>query len=274
MNWVLRRHRWHVRPVLDALIADIKAQAPDHVALTGDLVNLSAPAEFKAAATWLQSFGPPDWISMVPGNHDAYVPISWERGLEPFAPYMKGSMTVAEPLVSTFNHSPFPYVRFKGNVAIVGLTTALPQSLRRASGKLGLVQLDRLAEILENLRLKGCYRCVLIHHPPLPGLAPDRKAMTDAAEFSRVLQRTGAELVLHGHNHRNSLNWLESATGKVPVVGVASASMQSGLKHDAASWNLFKISRQSGRWSTRMMRRTYDLPSGRFVNEGDYLLSP
>src|SRR5438445_268944 len=45
LNWTRNRHKYHRREVLDALVADIRAQAPDHIAVTGDLVNLALEAE-------------------------------------------------------------------------------------------------------------------------------------------------------------------------------------------------------------------------------------
>ncbi len=95
LNWKLRRHKLHDPAISSALVADIKAAAPDHVAFTGDLMNVSAYAEFPRAARWLQSFGDPAWISYVPGNHDAYVPVPWEQGLAHLAPYMTGDMAAA-----------------------------------------------------------------------------------------------------------------------------------------------------------------------------------
>lgn len=265
LNWKLRRHKWHERVIVDRLVDDIKAHAPDHVALTGDVVNLSAHAEFLQAAAWLQSFGPPDWISLVPGNHDAYVPVAWEKGLVNFAPYMTGSMAIDQPLTTAHNAQPFPFVRFKGNLALIGLTSGEPQGLGKASGSLGAVQLRHLGPLLRNLRLKGCYRTVLIHHPPIPGETPPRKALLDADAFARIVAEEGAELILHGHIHRNTRNVIESAAGPVPVIGVASASMAAAGKRQSASWNLFEISRSGGRWSTSMTQRTYDAAAAQFA---------
>src|SRR4051794_20991702 len=72
-NWYRKRHRHHRVDVLDAIVADMKAQTPDHVAVTGDLVNISLPAEFARAATWLSQVGAPQDVTLVPGNHDAYI---------------------------------------------------------------------------------------------------------------------------------------------------------------------------------------------------------
>ena len=70
--------------MLDALVEDLQAQRPDHIAVTGDLVNISLVAEFAPARAWLESVGTPDHVTVVPGNHDAYVaryPISILRNL-------------------------------------------------------------------------------------------------------------------------------------------------------------------------------------------------
>lgn len=261
LNWKLRRHRWHDRTVADLVVRDIITHQPDLVALTGDIVNLSAPAEFEQAATWLRGFGPPDWISFVPGNHDAYAPVPWKDGLAHFAPYMTGSLQLANGFTSLHNAQPFPYVRFRGNLAVVGLTTALPQPLGKATGSLGKAQLNLLPPLLRDLKLKGCYRAVLIHHPPLPGETPASKAMLDAAEFAAIVAEEGAELIIHGHTHRNSRNTLPGPSGPVPVVGVAAASMVASDKRQAASWNLFEITRSDGRWHTALTTRTYSAES-------------
>ena len=60
LNWTRNRHKFHRRPVLDALVSDMLAQAPDHIAMTGDLVNLALEAEFAPARRWLESVGTPD----------------------------------------------------------------------------------------------------------------------------------------------------------------------------------------------------------------------
>lgn len=90
VNWRRNRHKYQRREVLDALVADIKAQAPDHIAVTGDLVNLAMEAEFAPARAWLDSVGPPDRVTTIPGNHDAYVRATRHRFGESFAPYLAG----------------------------------------------------------------------------------------------------------------------------------------------------------------------------------------
>src|SRR3954449_11062907 len=57
LNWTRNRHKYHRREVLDALVSDMQAQAPDHIAITGDLVNLALEAEFAPSRAWLDSVG-------------------------------------------------------------------------------------------------------------------------------------------------------------------------------------------------------------------------
>ena len=73
LNWTRNRHRFHRRDVVDVLMSDLRAQVPDHIAITGDLVNLALEAEFAPALAWLETIGPPERVTVVPGNHDAYV---------------------------------------------------------------------------------------------------------------------------------------------------------------------------------------------------------
>src|ERR1700693_5994527 len=90
LNWKRNRRKFHRRDVLDALVSDIRAQAPDHIAVTGDLVNLALEAEFAPARAWLESVGAPDRVTVIPGNHDAYVRATQHRFAETWRSYLSG----------------------------------------------------------------------------------------------------------------------------------------------------------------------------------------
>ena len=64
LNWTRNRHKYHRRDVLDALVSDMQERRPDHIAITGDLVNLALEAEFSPARAWLESVGPPDHVTV------------------------------------------------------------------------------------------------------------------------------------------------------------------------------------------------------------------
>ena len=270
-SWRFRRRAVHRPEVLAAVMADIAAHRPDHIALTGDLANLSLPAEFVRARTWLEAHGAPSHITVVPGNHDAYVDVPWAEGLGHWADFMTGDMRVAgadmaSPLA-------FPFVRQRRNVALVCLSSAVPVAWHRASGRLGTRQIEALAGILADLRRRGFCRVVLIHHPPLPGQAVPRKALEDAEALKGVLESEGAELVLHGHNHIHMRTLMSSRHGPVPVIGAPSASaIQSGHK-SAAAWYLYRIRRWAGAWRIDVSVRSWHHSTGTMVDESAFQLA-
>ena len=93
LNWTRNRHKFHRQEVLDTLVSDLRTQMPDHIAVTGDLVNLALEAEFAPALTWLESVGVPDHVTVIPGNHDAYVRATQHRFAETFGNYLRGDDT-------------------------------------------------------------------------------------------------------------------------------------------------------------------------------------
>jgi hypothetical protein len=92
-------------------------------------------------------------------------------------------------------------------------------------------------------------RVVLIHHPPLVGQAGRMRGLSDAGEVERILIDQGAELVLHGHNHRNMLAVRTTRQGgRMAVIGVPSASLRHEHgKEQAARYNLLRIAADPGR---------------------------
>nr|WP_272212129.1 metallophosphoesterase [Marinicella sp. W31]MDC2878034.1 metallophosphoesterase [Marinicella sp. W31] len=73
LNWHRNRRKHLGKNTLENLLLAIADEAPDHLAITGDLVNLATTKEIENAAEWLKSVGPAKDVSLVPGNHDAYV---------------------------------------------------------------------------------------------------------------------------------------------------------------------------------------------------------
>ena len=157
LNWTRNRHKYHRRDVLDALVADLKAQRPDHIAVTGDLVNLALETEFTPAAAWLESVGAPQHVTVIPGNHDAYVRATKHRFAGTFADYLRGD---AEAGVTSY-----PFVRRRGPLALIGLSSAVPTAPFMATGRLGRAQLDALDRILAQLSAEQAFRVLLVHHP-------------------------------------------------------------------------------------------------------------
>jgi hypothetical protein len=101
----------------------------------------------------------------------------------------------------------------------------------------------------------------MIHHPPTRTGASYGRGLRDARRFERTIARHGADLVLHGHNHRQSVVMIKGPEGDVPVVGVASASAVPGSPNHRAAYHLYRIERDKGRTVISMQVRGL-LPSG------------
>lgn len=248
INWRRRREAIHRPEVLARIVADLKAQAPDHIAVTGDLVNLALPGEYTAARAWLDALGPPADVTLVPGNHDAYVRAGVAASLMHWRDYMCGDTEAAIP-------AGFPFLRRRGPLALIGVSTSVPTLPLFATGRVGAEQLQRLETILKDCGGDGLYRVVLIHHPPTSRRSQYLKRLTDGPRLRAVLARQGAELVIHGHNHRRQLVWLDGPKGRIPAIGVPSASEAPPGKHDPAGYNLYRIQGSRGAWRCEVITR-------------------
>jgi 3',5'-cyclic AMP phosphodiesterase CpdA len=239
LNWWRTRYRIHVPEALAGIVADIKARKPDHIALTGDLVNVSLPQEFRRAAEWLHSFDSPDRITVIPGNHDVYVHGSWPEGMGLWGAYIASD---GNPPAAGFDV--FPTVRRRGDVALIGLSTGVPKPPLLATGTLGDAQLARAEALLAETGREGLCRVVMIHHPPLNETSRF-KHLTDRGPFQAMIKRVGCELILHGHNHRSEVARLQGPGGPIPVLGVASASAAPDSKYGRARYHLIHIERDN-----------------------------
>ena len=248
INWIRNRHKYHRREVLDALIADMQAQRPDHVAVTGDLVNLALEAEFTPAQAWLESVGTPQQVTVVPGNHDAYVRATRHHFTGTFAQYLRGDAET--------NGTRFPFVRRRGPLALIGVSSAVPTLPLMATGRLGRAQLEALDRELAALPPNETFRVLLVHHPLQS--TSRMKRLVDSKALRAVLKRHGVDLVLHGHDHIHSTMWIEGAGRQIPAVGVPSASALAHRHYPAAAYNLFSIARDGGKWHCVQTVRAVD----------------
>ena len=256
LNWQRKRRRVHQRGTLDRVVADLLAQSPDHIALTGDLVNIALPDEFAAARKWIAELGSPERVSIVPGNHDAYVPAALGHAAASWGDYMRANENT-EP--------EWPFVRRRTGVALIGLSTAIASPPLLATGRLGTAQLARSADLLTELGGEGLFRVVLMHHPPESEPRRHRERLLDAIAFRNVLARAGAELVLHGHEHVHSVTWLDGPEGRIPAVGVPSASAAVGGHWQPAAYNLFRVSGTLKAWRCEMITRGFAPGSDRIL---------
>ena len=238
MNWTRNRTKVHRRDVLDALVADMQALRPDHIAVTGDIINIGLEAEFEPARAWLESVGSPEHVTVVPGNHDAYVRATQHRFAETWGDYLRGDDAAAG--------AAFPFLRRRGPLALIGVSSAVPTPPLMATGRLGRAQLEALERILTALSNEKAFRVLLIHHPLRS--QSRAKRLTDSSELLALLKQHGVELILHGHDHIHSTMWFDGPRGRIPAIGVPSASAVAHGHTPAAAYNLFSIEREGEAW--------------------------
>lgn len=256
VNWQRnRRHLLH-DGVLGSIIADINATGVDHLAVTGDLVNLALDSEIELARIWLETIGTPDAVSVVPGNHDAYVPGAFDKACRAWGAWMAG-----DGLEHPADRHAFPYMRIRGDVALLGISTARATAPFMANGFFREAQAERLGKLLDEAKAQSLFRVVLIHHPPVRNAVPQHKRLFGIGTFHKTIARHGAELILHGHSHDPSLHWIGSRKHQIPVVGVAAGGQSVGGAHAAAQWNLLEISGSAGKWAVRLTRRGLSGPT-------------
>ena len=260
VNLHLNRKEKHPRAILDALFADLNTQQLDEVTITGDLTNLALESEFRLARRLLDQLELGSrHVTVVPGNHDVYTLDALLR--RPFHQHMHPYAT------SDSGDDSFPFVRVRDPIALIGLSTARPSPVPFASGSLGTRQLGRLEERLEELGRRGLYRVVLLHHPPVNNRHSILRGLRDRSGFAGVLARVGAELVLHGHEHRDLDDHLDGPNGPIPVSGVASATYADARPDRRARYHIYDL-QPSLHAPARIVTRTvraYDPATGRFA---------
>ncbi|MCK9193623.1 MAG: metallophosphoesterase [Nevskia sp.] len=264
-RWSWSRGRGELqRPeVLAAAVDDIRSHNADHIAISGDITNFSFPGEFSAAAAWFATLGEAENVSVIPGNHDALVAVPWREGLGHWQPWMTADAPGAEP---------FPYLRVRGPMALIGLSSALPTPPAFASGRLGIPQLLRLEALLEETKARGLCRVVMLHHPPTDGVVTVRKALRDRTAFRAVLARAGAEMVLHGHSRDARFDPLPGPNGLIAGLGLPSISAIPNRHDEGARWHLLEIIGDARTWTIAVTARVYNPNRSRFETAGRYRL--
>lgn len=269
LSWRKRRRAEHRSEVLDSMQRDLEIKRPEHLVITGDLTHIGLPDEFRQARSWLESLGEPRDVTVIPGNHDAYVAAPWASGFACWEPWMvSDGAPVTEGMTASFD-TVFPSLRVRGPVAFIGLSSATPSAPFMATGRIGARQLEQLEALLETTGRQGLFRVVLLHHPPVPGEEKWRKRLTDARRLCRVIARCGAELVLHGHRHRAVQSRIEIPGTHVPVFGIPSASSIGHKPGRAAQYYLYKVVRNADAWGLHVTVLGYSAEQDSFSEQSE-----
>ena len=119
--------------------------------------------------------GTPDQVTVIPGNHDAYVEVKWREAWAHWSDYMCGDGTDS----GRTERDTFPFLRRRGPVALIGMSTAIATPPTFATGRLGGRQLRGLDKLLDGLTPESLCRVLLLHHPPVSTMTDYRRRLVD-----------------------------------------------------------------------------------------------
>lgn len=173
--------------LVNALEKQIKALAPDLVAVSGDLTQRARPRELAAAAAFIGRLPGP--VLTVPGNHD--IPgVTPARFTAPWRGWLRH-----------FPHGLEPEVEGPGFLAL-GANSVRSGGLYLdwSRGRLDASQIARLAARLE--RAGAGLRVLVAHHPLLLTPAGAGRGLVGGGALALArLRRAGLDLALGGHLH-------------------------------------------------------------------------
>jgi len=250
MNLLSNRSRHYHVEAFDDMVSDLNAEGVDHVLCTGDVTNLALRQEFAFARARFDKLAlGPLGVTVIPGNHDAYVAEGVPLFAEMFAafaacdPGWAWSSADAHPdTADEPDDLRWPIVRVRGELALIGTSTSRATPWFTAYGRLGSGQLARLSTVLADPRLADKIRVVAIHHPPAGKRAESRiRGLRDHQAFADVIARAGAHLIVHGHEHRDMTEALPGPAGPVPVRGIPSGTYLHNKPERTARYRIFEL---------------------------------
>jgi 3',5'-cyclic AMP phosphodiesterase CpdA len=247
MNLLSSRSRHYHVAAFEHMIDDMNAQGIEHVLCTGDVTNLALEQEFKfARALFDRLAGGPEHVTVIPGNHDAYVMEGIAHFASLFADYHRadeGWVWTEADRHDADDDLRWPIVRMRGPLAIIGLSTSRQTPWFTAYGRVGDGQLARLRKALTDPRLAGKVRLVAIHHPPAGKRARSKvRGLRDHEGFAQVIADVGADLIVHGHEHQDLSEELAGPAGPIPVRGIASGTYHHNKIDRIGRYRIFEIS--------------------------------
>ena len=270
LNLLSNRARHHQSEIFIAMMDDLNASDVDHLLVTGDVTNLALDEEFRFARELFSRlrFGP-DQVTVIPGNHDTYVKAGSKYFAKHFGEYFQSDEGAGPP-----DGESWPCVRTRGPVAIFGVSSSLHTPWFTAYGVIGDDQLERLRLALLDERYADSLRLVAIHHSPAEPRAKSRvRGLRDRLKLYKVLEETGAELILHGHEHLDLSASLHGRDGPVPVRGIQAGTYDAGdtALHRRARYRIYEVSDEPGAGTRpRVVAesvRIWDPEGRRFIEE-------
>jgi 3',5'-cyclic AMP phosphodiesterase CpdA len=269
VNLRSRRGAIHRAGYVDAIAREITRLGVEHVIVTGDLTNLALEGEYELARDVLErELGlDPAQVTVVPGNHDVYTrgALTSRRFEHYFGAWLRSDLP---ELATDANGGRFPVVKLRGDVAIIGLSSAVPRPPFVAAGELGEAQIAALGRILEHPEVASRTAVIAIHHPavnPRSQLNLYLEGLRDAPALVAQLRPLSHGLLVHGHLHRRIQRDVPTESGRIHQIGATSASLHHDAADRMAGFNVYELD-DSG--DARVRAYVYSPHTGAFHVEG------
>jgi Icc-related predicted phosphoesterase len=195
--------------------------AADLLILAGDLTNYGQPTEMETLLNTLVRLRIP--TVAVLGNHD----YESEQQIELMRMMTAEGIKVLDG--SAYERDGVGFAGTKGFVGGFGrgALTAFGEPEIKAFVRASIDEALKLERAMSQLRTTK--RVVVLHYAPVAstteGEAPEISPFLGSSRLAEVIDRHGADLVVHGHAHNGKLNGY--TTGGIPVHNVAITLLQS-----------------------------------------------
>ena len=223
--------------VLEELIPELR---PAAVVVSGDLTQRARHGELQRALAFVQRVGRAAPTLVVPGNHD----VEWWRS--PFG--LLGSARRYRKYRRYFGPELSPRLEIPGAVLAGALTShgvalgSMTWNLNdmAVKGHLPASEVERVAGYFAGAPPEAA-RVVVMHHNVLRGAISGRMGLARWRQAQAALQRSGADLVLCGHDHQEGCGQLDNAF----VVGTAGTHTDRCRGERPSAFNLVSIDQTS-----------------------------
>lgn len=173
-------------PVAEALVTLVARERPRVLVLSGDITQRARPAQFAAAARFVEQLGVPD-VLVLPGNHDISLFNPFARLLCPRARYQREFGPQIEPELDS--------------AALLVICVDTTRRYRHVDGEISAHQVERVARRLEHASAAQI-RIVVTHQPLDVPRAEDEHDLVHGREAAvRAWTQAGADIVMGGHIH-------------------------------------------------------------------------
>lgn len=236
---------------IEAIERTIQEEKFDVVAISGDVSQRARAGEFQRAAVFIRDAEKVSRTICVPGNHD----VKWWS-----APLGIGDRDkIYENYRKFISHDLEPVLQMPGAI-FAGLNTShgvtartLTWNVRDISiiGDLRLEQFDAAEEAFSRGGNVRDARVIVMHHNPVQGELSQRHGLKRTRKILGRFAQMGVDLVLCGHDHQESVHFIEH-TRKGTVISTAGTVSSRSRGGRPSSVNVIAIGERTIEVTTRI----------------------